>query len=176
MSSASRRTTLGRRQFLLAGACAVFASGLGGCKRSEAGGDDAAAQPLPIGDGACGTCGMIVAQQPAPRAQLVHRDGTRVHLCSMSDLAIYTASPSAHGRPAVIFVEALEPGADPAEASLAPRPWVPVRSAGFVVGIDRAGIMGKPALAYATQGEAEAMARQYGGVAVTWEDLRRHLL
>ena len=31
----------------------------------------------------CAACGMIVREQPSPRAQAVHRDGERVYFCSI---------------------------------------------------------------------------------------------
>ena len=32
----------------------------------------------------CTACGMVVREQPAPRGQVIHRDGTRVFLCDFS--------------------------------------------------------------------------------------------
>ncbi len=169
------RLALDRRRLLFAALGLLCAFALSGCSRSTPGSGEAPTEPLPIGDAPCATCGMVVAQQPAPRGQLVHRDGTRAYFCSMSDLVAYVGSPSAHGKPKAIFVETLDASAAPAETSLAPRPWAPAESAGFVVGVARAEVMGKPTLAYATRAEAEAVAKQHGGTPSTWVELQKQL-
>ena len=175
MTASSNRTMLTRWRFLVLGACLVCAGSLGGCSRSKQEVEDSAAQAFPIGDAACATCGMIVIQQPAPRAQLVHRDGTRAYFCSMSDVVVYASNPSAHGKPKAIFVETLDPGAGPENMDAGERPWAPVERVSFVAGIERAGVMGKPALAYGTRAEAEGVAKRYGGTVVSWAELQRRL-
>lgn len=175
MTSSSCRTMLTRRRLLVLGVCLVLAGSVGGCSRSNPAGEESAAGPLPIGDAACATCGMIVVQQPAPRAQLIHRDGTRAYFCSMSDVVVYASNPSAHGKPTAIFVETLDPGTDPAKTDAAPRPWAAVQSVSFVAGIERAGVMGKPALAYAVPQEAEQVAKRYGGTVMSWAELQERL-
>lgn len=175
MTSSSRRTMLTRRRLLVLGVCLVLAGSVGGCSRSNPAGEESASRALPIGDAACATCGMIVVQQPAPRAQLLHRDGTRAFFCSMSDVVVYASNPSAHGKPTAIFVETLDPSAAPENTDPAARPWAPVESASFVAGIERAGVMGKPALAYAARDEAEQVAKRYGGTVMSWAELQERL-
>lgn len=175
MTSSSCRTMLTRRRLLVLGVCLVLAGSVGGCSRSNPGGEESAAGPLPIGDAACATCGMVVVQQPAPRAQLIHRDGARAFFCSLSDAVVYASNPSGHGKPTAIFVETLDPSADPEKTDAAARPWAPVESASFVVGIERTGIMGKPALAYAARDEAEQVAKRFGGTVVSWAELQERL-
>jgi nitrous oxide reductase accessory protein NosL len=123
----------------------------------------AAVAPAPIGSSECAACGMVVREQPAPRAQLVHTDGTRAYLCSLGDLAHYQAAPSAHGKPRARFVEVLDPTHDPRARVLTEQPWVSAESASYVVGIAREAIMGKPALAYRSAEQAAAVVAAHGG-------------
>lgn len=119
----------------------------------------------------CAACGMIVAEQSAPRAQLVHRDGTRQFFCSLGDLRAYLGAPSAHGAVVAVHVELLDPAADPRAFSVEARPWSPAADASFVVGIDKPRVMGAPVMAYATPDAARAVAARYGGQTRTWQAL-----
>ncbi|MCK6553760.1 nitrous oxide reductase accessory protein NosL [Candidatus Binatia bacterium] len=175
MTFLPHRTMLTRRHLFVLVAGLVCTGILGGCSRSNPGGEESAAGPLPIGDAACATCGMVVVQQPAPRAQLIHRDGARAFFCSLSDAVVYASNPSGHGKPTAIFVETLDPRADPGKTDAAARPWAPVQSVSFVAGIERAGVMGKPALAYAARDEAEQVAKRFGGTVVSWAELQERL-
>ncbi len=161
---------------------ALTAAALGGalasgCSTKEATPEAAAAVvAAPIGDATCATCGMVVRQQPAPRGQLEHRDGTRLYFCSLSDLAQYLAAPSPRGKPVAVFVETLDPQVAPAVTSDEARPWTTTDRAAFVLGPDRAGIMGQPVLAYSTRAEAEEVARAHGGRVLDWPAVQRELV
>lgn len=127
------------------------------------------------GTAECAACSMVVREQPAPRGQVVHRDGTRRFVCSLADLAHYLDAPSKHGEARAIFVEVLDPSADPRRVSAAARPWVRAGQAHFVVGVKRPRVMGKPALAYRTRAEAERIASAHGRRVVDFAALRRAL-
>lgn len=124
----------------------------------------------------CAACGMIVREQPAPRAQLVHRDGERAFFCSIGDMIAYRVSPSPHGAVVATYVEALPADADPAHNDTARRPWVEAERAGFVMGVPRDQIMGEPVLVYATRDEAASAASRHGGRSVAWAELQSELL
>jgi nitrous oxide reductase accessory protein NosL len=142
------------------------------CKESaQRAGAAAAASAAPIGIAECAACKMVVREQPAPRGQVVHRDGHRVHLCSIADLVHYVAAPSPHGAPSGVFVEALEDGFDPKSTDTKERPWVPAESAAYVVGVPRQHIMGPPVLAYSDRLRAETAAARHGGKVTLWKDL-----
>jgi len=133
-----------------------------------------AEQPLTwesIGTSECATCGMVVAEQPAPRGQLVHRDGTRTFFCSLGDLYHYQAAPSPHGKALAIFVEVLDPANDPLALDLAEQPWAPVGEASFVLGLKRVGIMGTPLVAYQSREDAEKTAQAHGARSLDWASL-----
>ncbi len=128
-----------------------------------------------IGAAECVACGMVVREQPAPRGQVVHADGKRAHLCSIGDLVQYLAEPSPHGKPSAIYVEVLAPEQDPKKNSTEQRPWVPAESAGYVVGVERKGIMGKPVLAYPSAEIAATAASAHSGQQRKWSDLHAHV-
>lgn len=147
-----------------------------GC-RSDHGGSTPAAQAsaAPFKGAECGACGMVVREQPAPRGQLVYHDGTRIFFCSVGDLVQYMQSPSPHGSVERVYLEALDPKADPGHPSTAPRPWVGAEKAAFVLGVKRAHIMGEPVLVYASKADARKVAERYGGRLVTWEATQKEL-
>lgn len=122
-------------------------------------------------DHECGTCGMIVREQPSPRAQVVHRDGTHAWFCSMADLVAYLDAPSTHGRIEQVWVETLPADTDPASANLEEHPWAHASEAFFVVGIDRVGVMGTPVLAFATEADADGAAGRLRGHAARWSEV-----
>ncbi|NOY24338.1 MAG: hypothetical protein GXP62_00550 [Oligoflexia bacterium] len=131
-----------------------------------------AASPAEIEDAECAVCAMMVREQPAPHAQVVHRDGTRAFTCSIGDLRAYLAAPSPHGKVQQIWVQALADDYDPAGTSPIGGPWVLAADAHYVVGVTRPTVMGRPVLAYATPAQATAAAKATGGHVVTWQALR----
>ncbi|HUH04234.1 MAG TPA: nitrous oxide reductase accessory protein NosL [Kofleriaceae bacterium] len=142
------------------------------CSRGGSGAAEVELHAEPIDGQECGACGMIVREQSAARAQLVHRDGTRHFFCSIGDLLAYLEAPSPHGAVRATYVETLDPNADPREFEVAPRPWVPAESAHFVTGVAKPRVMGRPVLVFETAETASAAATQYGGTVVPWRDLR----
>lgn len=139
------------------------------------GGDEAASDvdtsPAAIAHHECAVCGMVVAEQPAPRGQAVHRDGTHAFACSLGDLRAYLQSPNPRGEPVAVYVESLPAGADPASRVTEAQDWTAASDAFFVPAPDREGIMGEPLLAFADRAAAEAAAAQTGTGVVDWEQL-----
>lgn len=129
----------------------------------------------PIGHAECAACGMTVGNQPAPRGQVVHHDGTRAYLCSISDLIHYAGVPSRHGRIVATFVEVMDDGSDPAELATESLPWARAAEASYVMGVARPRIMGPPVLTYGAEDLAMEAAARFGGAAVSWEELQRGL-
>jgi nitrous oxide reductase accessory protein NosL len=110
-----------------------------------------------IADHECAACGMLVRDQSAPRAQVVHRDGSRFFLCSLGDLLVHLDAPSPHGRAAAIFVEVMQPHEQAMTSHPGEHPWIPADEAVYVVGVPRSGIMGTPVLAYADRSDAHQL-------------------
>ncbi len=123
-------------------------------------------------DAECAACGMVVREQPSPRAQLVHRDGHRAHFCSMGDLLTYHKAPSSHGKPAAVFVEVMPPEAKASIHDRAALPWAKAANASYVVGFSRPGIMGAPVLVFADTKAAKTAAIRERGRMVDWAGLR----
>jgi len=144
-----------------------------GCGGGESADEAVAAEN--IGLDSCVLCSMTVAEQPAPRAQVVHRDGTRIFLCAASELGPYLEAPSSHGKPSAVFVEVLAPGDDGSEVSNGIHPWVLSGTASYVIEGPRRPVMGKPVLAFAKRIDAEEVASAIGGSVVAWEGLQSFL-
>ena len=144
---------------------------LAACSGAASAPEGAAASPEPIAEHECGTCGMIVREQVSPRAQIVHRDGTREWFCSMADVVAYLGSPSAHGRIEHVWVEALPADVDPASGDASERPWIQADDAFFVIGFERVGVMGTPVLAFASEAEANGAATRLHARALRWTEV-----
>lgn len=123
----------------------------------------------------CAACGMIVREQPAPRGQLIHRDGTRAFFCAISDLAVYVGAPSPHGVPTSIYVEVMSADAAPEELSTDEVAWSAVDDVSFVVGEFERPVMGVPVLTFSTDEEGSAAAARLDGKAIRWEGLLTEL-
>ncbi len=135
---------------------------------------DATSKAAPLSDHEDPVCGMFVREQPAPRGQLVHRDGSRFFLCSLGDLLVHLEAPSPHGNVQAVFVEVMKAGENPKTAKTGEHPWVRAEEALYVVGVDRPGIMGEPVLAYASRAEADTAMELHGGEQVLdFNGLRR---
>ncbi|MFT7521865.1 MAG: nitrous oxide reductase accessory protein NosL [Kiritimatiellia bacterium] len=132
---------------------------------------DTAAAPL--ARQLCEVCGMTVDDQVSPRGQALHRDGTHVHFCSIGDMRAYMDAPSPRGAPVALHVESVPGGFEPASKDTSARPWVSAKTAFYVVGFERPGIMGKPVASFERADEAAAAAERLGGRVVTWEQLRK---
>lgn len=151
----------------------ILAQGLttAGCGRDKGASKEVALVAEAIDGQECAACRMLVREQSAARAQLIHRDGTRHFFCSIGDLLAYRQAPSPHGEVLAIYVETLDPAADPRAYSVEPRPWVPAESAHYVTGVAKPLVMGRPVLVFDTAEAARAAANAYGGTVVPWSEL-----
>ncbi len=125
--------------------------------------------PMDMTDAECAVCGMIVGEQPAPRGQVVYRDGSHLHTCSIADLRALVQAPSSRGTPTGVYVEGLEASFDPTSMDLAPRPWIAVEDAWFVFGATRNMVMGLPVLTYAEEAAATEATTALSGTQAQWE-------
>lgn len=147
--------------------------GVLGCAESDRAfeSQDLRAAPIEVHEGA--VCGMIVRDQSAPRAQVLHRDGTRSFVCSIGDLLAYLQAPSPHGAPSSIMVEVMDPSEAPMESHTEPHPWIEAADAIYVVGIPRRGIMGQPVLVYGDAASAAIVLNGTSGEALSFAELER---
>ncbi len=123
----------------------------------------------------CAACGMIVRNQPAPRAQLQHRNGERAFFCSVGDLLAYLDAPSPHGPAANVAIEVLgeiPTSPLPRTSSNQSPPWRDAGDLHYVVGVERTGIMGPPVLTFESRADADRMSRSNSGAqSVSWSQL-----
>ncbi len=122
----------------------------------------------------CSACGMVIREQPAPRGQVIHRDGSREFMCSIDDLVQYLDVPSPSGKPRKIFAEVMPDDHKLDDMDTGPQSWAEAAGVFFVIGIDRGGVMGDPALTYRTKDAAEMAAKNFGGKVVTFDQLREN--
>jgi copper chaperone NosL len=122
----------------------------------------------------CSACGMVVREQPAPRGQVVYRDGSREFLCAIDDLVRFLEVPSPKGKPVKIFAEVMADGHNVTDMDASAKPWVEVDKLFFVTSIERGGVMGAPALTYQTEDAAKIAAAKYNGKVVTFQQLTQN--
>ncbi len=120
----------------------------------------------------CAACGMVVREQPAPRGQVLHRDGSREFLCSIDDLTHYLEVPSPKGKPVAVYAELMPDGHQTTDLDTTWKHWAEVADLIFVTGIDRDGVMGEPALTYRTKDAAEKAAEKFAGKIMNFDELR----
>lgn len=145
----------------------VFCSLLMGCGAPSQRQAEAPAAPVASEGAECAVCGMVVDEEPGPRAQVLRADGTREFFCSMADLRAALASPSPHGAARQTWVEPVE------ELSPhgAPGHWESAERLSYVVGFENPGVMGRPALAVLDPATAQRLAEAKGGWIVSWSSL-----
>jgi len=130
------------------------------------------AAPSSLAHAECAVCGMVVSEQPSPRGQVVYRDGTHAHVCSIEELRALAQERSARGAPVAVYVEVLPASFDPSQTDAAPLPWSPADEARFVFGASRRGVMGEPVLSFVDPAAAHRAAAQLGTEPVDWSALR----
>jgi nitrous oxide reductase accessory protein NosL len=158
VGAAGRRLRVGRRQH----AWGLIFSGLFlplvlGCSSGEREAHDVGSQGATSLAGAEGAvCGMVVSEQPAPRAQVLHRDGTRLFFCGIGDLLVHLDAPSPHGAALEIYVEVMEVDEDPRDVHFGPHEWMRAQEATYRIGDGRPPlIMGAPVMVYRDPESAE---------------------
>ncbi len=131
------------------------------------------ALPLDLAtNGECEACAMYVLEQPGPRGQLVYRDGSRRYFCSIGDLLAILTLPSPLGEPRQIWIEAMPADMVLADNNTEPQLWIKVNQAHFVVGIERRGVMGMPAVSLASSEDAKIFIGRNGGELSDWDGIQ----
>ncbi len=137
--------------------------------------ESASLDPLPLDGTECEACGMTVEEQPSPRGQVIHRDGTHAFFCSLADMATYLESPSPHGSAIGQFVEVMPADVEPADTDFEQRPWVDARVASFVVGDFERPVMGRPILSFDSDTDAAGVSTRLSGQMVEWDSISEHI-
>ena len=133
--------------------------------------DPVALEAEPIALAECGVCGMVVGEQPSPRAQVVYRDGTHLHTCSIEEARALAQHPGPRGRAAAVWVESLPADFDWTQTSTETLPWVDAKAASYVFGAERTRVMGVPVLSYADPDVASKVAHKLGTKPVSWTEM-----
>lgn len=136
-------------------ALAAIALLLAGCGQTTT-----VAQPREIGqDTACSLDGMVLADFPGPKAQIVYDQGEPDFFCDTKEMFSIFLRPEQKKRVVGIYVQ------DMGKADWAhPQGyWTDAKTAFYVVGSKREGAMGPTIASFAAEADARAFAGQYGG-------------
>ncbi len=130
------------------------------------------ASPHNLDTAECSACGMVVREQPSPRAQAIHRDGERVWFCSLADMMVYLKTPSPHGVLNKIYVETMPPDQNYRDADKAPLQWMEAHNGFYVRGLQKPTVMGEPVLAYGKLDAAQRVAGELNTSVLNWTALK----
>ncbi len=167
--------TISRRRLLCrcgAGAAAFAAWSLGGCSRE--GSDQAAAAAVDFGaDASCTLDGMLLADYPGPKGQLlVAGQAEREWYCDTLEVLNVLVRPEQVRKLRGAWVQ------DMARADWEqPRGhWIAARSAHYVLGSRRKGSMGATAAPFADAAAAQAFQAKHGGRVLAFGDIRPEMV
>ncbi len=134
-------------------------------------GDDQSAPPPPRpldSDALAYFCGMVVADHPGPKGQIILTDRDEpIWFSSVRDAIAFALSPTEPRNIAAFYVNDMtetdwnKPGPDT---------WIDARRAWYVIGSDKRGGMGAPeAIPFKTKAAAETFAAAHGGRVVSYD-------
>jgi nitrous oxide reductase accessory protein NosL len=114
---------------------------------------------------------MYILNQPAPRAQILHRNGEHVFFCSIGDMLTYNQIPSPLGKATKIWVEVINKDVNPTLHNTDTYPWIDHKEAHYVTNVNRTMVMGYPVIALQSKADSEYLQKSYGGQLADWEQL-----
>lgn len=156
-----------RRQ-LLCGCAALAAVTLAGCGREQPAVD--AGKPREIsGATTCSLDGMLLADYPGPKGQIIYKGDTEVNwFCDSVELLNVLLKPEQVRAVLAAHVQ------DMAKADW-DKPvghWIDARQAVYVLGSKRPGSMGPTAASFAEEAAAKAFAAQWGGRLMRYAEIK----
>lgn len=115
----------------------------------------------------CSMDGMLVADFPGPKGQILYDQGPPDVFCDTYELLSALLAPEQQKRVAAAYTE------DMAQTSWEkPRGhWIDARTAFYVAGSKRTGSMGPTLASFARQADAQAFARDNGGKVLRFADI-----
>lgn len=164
-------TTTTRRR-LLCGCAALAAVALAGCGRKDEAAD--AGRPHEIAaQSSCSLDGMLLADYPGPKGQIIYRGDSQVNwFCDSVELLNALLKPEQVRPLLTAHVQ------DMAKADW-DKPvghWVDARQAFYVLGSKRHGSMGPTAASFAEEGAAKAFAAQWGGRVLRYAEIKPEMV
>lgn len=157
----------GRRALLRAGLLATL-GGLAGCEASRKGAG--ALAPQEIGSGtSCELDGMLLAEYPGPKGQLLYADASApVFFCDTVELLDTLLRPEQVRAVAAAWVQDM----GRADWDQPRGHWIDARSAFYVRGSRRHGSMGPTFASFAREDDARRFAAEHGGTVLGFAEIR----
>ena len=122
----------------------------------------------------CHLCGMMIAEFPGPKGELVTKGATEVSkFCSTRDLFAFYLQPENQHRAIQLYVHDMSrsPWASPDDDH-----FIDARDAFFVVGSERKGAMGPTLGSFSARADADAFADAYGGSVIGFDEVTLAML
>jgi copper chaperone NosL len=121
----------------------------------------------PAADAACALDGMLLADFPGPKGQVLYDQGAPDFFCDTVELVAALLAPEQHKRVVAVYTQ------DMAQASW-DKPqghWIDARAAFYVVGSRKTGSMGPTLGTFAHEADANAFARDNGGKVLRYAEI-----
>lgn len=118
----------------------------------------------------CALDGMIVANYPGPKAQLIYKsDGKKVFFCETKELFYYYAEPGKEAQVAALYVQntAATDWKKPMGG------WIDAKKAYYVVGASIKGSMGPTYAPFVDRSSARPFIKEYGGEIKTFDEVMK---
>lgn len=120
----------------------------------------------------CALDGMIVANYPGPKAQLIYKEnGKKEFFCETKELFFVYAEPGKAAQVAALYVQnsAVTDWEKPVDG------WIDAQKAVYVVGASIEGSMGPTFAPFADRKSAEPFIKKYGGQIKTFEEVMKSI-
>lgn len=155
------------RRRLLCGCAALAAAGLAGCGSKADAGDAGKPQDI-AAQSSCSLDGMLLADYPGPKGQLIYKGDSQVNwFCDSVELLSTLLKPEQVRPVLTAHVQ------DMAKADW-DHPvghWIDARQAVYVLGSKRHGSMGPTAASFADEASAKVFAQQWGGRVLRYAEI-----
>ncbi len=128
----------------------------------------ATALPQEIGsDTACSLDGMVLADYPGPKAQVLYAEGAPDFYCDLMELFATLLAPEQKRQIAGMFVQDMGQAAWEHPSGH----WIDAKTALYVVGSKKTGSMGPTFGSFANMQDAESFAKKEGGKILRFEQI-----
>ena len=131
-------------------------------------GEQVASQAVEIADDTpCSLDGMLLADFPGPKGQIVYDQGPPDFFCDTVELVSTMLAPEQHKRVVAVYTQDM--GATAWEKPLGH--WIDAKAAFYVVGSRRTGSMGPTLGTFARESDARAFAQGNGGKVLRFAEI-----
>ena len=136
-------------------------------------GEQVATQALEVRDDtACALDGMLLAEFPGPKGQILYDHGPPDFFCDTVELVSTMLAPEQRKRVVAVYTQDMA-------ATSWDKPqghWIDAKAAFYVMGSRKTGSMGPTLATFAREGDAQAFARDNGGKVLRFAEIKPEMV